>query len=73
MTMHDRHVAASVTRFASRGAHRLSYEASGELTGTPVLGLHDLLANKSQLQTMAAEFGAAGSRVLLPDARGHGA
>ncbi len=64
---------AGRTRFAPRAAHRLSYESSGDIEGTPVLALHDLLADRGQLRPVAAELTAAGFRVTLPDARGHGA
>jgi pimeloyl-ACP methyl ester carboxylesterase len=64
---------AGRTRFAPRAAHRLSYESSGDIDGTPVLALHDLLADRGQLRPLAAELTAAQFRVTLPDARGHGA
>ncbi len=64
---------AGLTRFAPRAAHRLSYESSGDAAGAPVLALHDLLADRGQLRPLAAELTAAGFRVTLPDARGHGA
>ena len=62
-----------VTRFAARGGHRLSYESSGAVEGAPVLGLHDLLADRGQLRPLAAALVGDGFRVTLPDARGHGA
>lgn len=57
-----------ITRFATRGHHRLSYEVHGA-DGAPALGLHDLLADRGQLHGLAR----VGSRLILPDARGHGA
>ena len=62
-----------VTRFVTRAAHRLSYESSGEASGIPVLALHDLLADRGQFRALADFLSAAGFRVTLPDARGHGA
>lgn len=62
-----------VTRFATRGHHRLSYESSGEAAGTPLLALHDLLVDRGQLRQLAAALVDMGFRVTLPDARGHGA
>lgn len=64
---------ASLTRFATRGPNRLSYETFGEAVGTPVLGLHDLLADRGQLRALAGALREAGFPVILPDARGHGA
>jgi pimeloyl-ACP methyl ester carboxylesterase len=50
----------------------LSYESSGASDGVPILGLHDLLADRGQLRplgdTLHDRF-----RLTLPDARGHGA
>ena len=62
-----------VTRFATRGDHRLSYESSGATDGIPVLGLHDLLADRGQLRPLAETLPARTFRLTLPDARGHGA
>ena len=64
---------ASLTRFAARGPHRLSYESFGDPESDTVLGLHDLLADHGQLRSMAEVLRDEGYRVLLPDARGHGA
>ena len=62
-----------ITRFATRGEHRLSYESSGDRAAIPVLGLHDLLADRGQLRPLAATPHDALFRLTLPDARGHGA
>jgi pimeloyl-ACP methyl ester carboxylesterase len=62
-----------ITRFATRGDHRLSYETSGEAAGMPLLALHDLLVDRGQLRPLAAALGGSGFRMVLPDARGHGA
>jgi pimeloyl-ACP methyl ester carboxylesterase len=64
---------SGLTRFVARGGHRLSYEVHGEPGGTAVLGLHDLLADRAQFRPLAAALTSSGFRVLLPDARGHGA
>ena len=58
-----------LTRFVARGHHRLSYEIRGAADGWPVLGLHDLLTPHGDLHALAAD----GLRLILPDARGHGA
>jgi pimeloyl-ACP methyl ester carboxylesterase len=62
-----------ITRFATRGDHRLSYESSGERAAIPVVALHDLLADRGQLRPLAAPPHDALFRLTLPDARGHGA
>jgi pimeloyl-ACP methyl ester carboxylesterase len=62
-----------VTRFATRGGHRLSYESIGAEDGIAVLGLHDLLADRGQLRPLAADLPLDRFRLTLPDARGHGA
>ena len=62
-----------ITRFATRGEHRLSYESHGDGAAIPVLALHDLLADRSQLRSLAEPPHAAVFRLTLPDARGHGA
>ena len=62
-----------ITRFASRGDHRLSYESGGDAAGIPVLALHDLLSDRGQLRSLAAPPRDARFRLTLPDARGHGA
>ena len=62
-----------VTRFATRGDHRLSYESSGAADGIPVLALHDLLADRGQLRALGESPYVAVLRVTLLDARGHGA
>jgi pimeloyl-ACP methyl ester carboxylesterase len=62
-----------ITRFATRGEHRLSYESSGDRDAIPVLALHDLLADRGQLRPLAQPPHDALFRLTLPDARGHGA
>jgi pimeloyl-ACP methyl ester carboxylesterase len=62
-----------ITRFATRGDHRLSYESTGDAAATPVLALHDLLADRGQLRPLAEPPRDALFRLTLPDARGHGA
>lgn len=64
---------AGVTRFATRGDHRLSYESIGEAEGTPLLALHDLLIDRGQMRPLAETLAPFGFRLTLPDARGHGA
>jgi pimeloyl-ACP methyl ester carboxylesterase len=62
-----------ITRFATRGEHRLSYESSGDRAGIQVLALHDLLADRGQLRRLIEPPHNAEFRLTLPDARGHGA
>lgn len=62
-----------VTRFATRGGQRLSYESIGAADGIPILGLHDLLADRGQLRPLAEILPPDRFRLTLPDARGHGA
>jgi pimeloyl-ACP methyl ester carboxylesterase len=62
-----------ITRFATRGNHRLSYESRGDGAGIPVLALHDLLDDRGQLRPLAEPPYEALFRLSLPDARGHGA
>ena len=62
-----------ITRFATRGNHRLSYESVGDAAATPVLALHDLLADRGQVRSLAEPPRDALFRLTLPDARGHGA
>ena len=62
-----------ITRFATRGDHRLSYESRGNRAGNPVLVLHDLLADRGQFRPLAEPPHDALFRLTLPDARGHGA
>jgi pimeloyl-ACP methyl ester carboxylesterase len=61
-----------LTRFVARGGHRLSYATSGS-GATAIVGLHDLLADRGQLRPLAAALPEARVRLVLPDARGHGA
>jgi len=51
----------------------LSYESHGDGAGIPVLALHDLLADRGQLRSVAEPPYDALFRLTLPDARGHGA
>lgn len=62
-----------ITRFAARGTTRLSYEDRGPLEGPVAVLLHDLLADRSHLRPLAETLDDAGWRVLMLDARGHGA
>jgi pimeloyl-ACP methyl ester carboxylesterase len=62
-----------MTRFAPRGGQRLSYAASGSPAGSPVLALHDLLADRGQFRQVTGAPAPASLRWMLPDARGHGA
>ena len=62
-----------ITRFATRGDHRLSYESHGDGAAIPVLALHELLADRGQLRPLAEPPHEGLFRVSLPDARGHGA
>src|SRR5215218_4683651 len=62
-----------ITRFATAGDHRLSYESRGDGAGIPVLALHDLLADRGQLRSLAEPPYEALFRLTIPDARGHGA
>lgn len=64
---------AGITRFVTRGNHRLSSEIAGPLAGIPVLALHDLLTDRGQFRPVGEALAASGFRLLLPDARGHGA
>jgi pimeloyl-ACP methyl ester carboxylesterase len=64
---------SGITRFATRGNHRLSYESVGDAAATPVLALHDLLADRGQVRSLAEPPRDALFRLTLPDARGHGA
>lgn len=61
--------ASRTTRFATRAHHRLSYEVRGGDADQTVLGLHDLLTPRHDVHPLGAE----GLRLILPDARGHGA
>lgn len=63
---------SGITHFAPRGGHRLTYETHGD-PGAAVLGLHDLLADRGQLRSLLAGSVTPELRLLLPDARGHGA
>jgi pimeloyl-ACP methyl ester carboxylesterase len=62
-----------MTRFATRGGQRLSYESAGATDGISVLALHDLLADRGQLRFLAEAVPGDDVRLTLPDARGHGA
>jgi pimeloyl-ACP methyl ester carboxylesterase len=62
-----------MTRFIARSGHRLSMASSGAADGTAVVGLHDLLADRGQLRPLADALAERQVRLILPDARGHGA
>jgi pimeloyl-ACP methyl ester carboxylesterase len=62
-----------ITRFAVRDGQRLSYESSGAIDAMSIVALHDLLGDRTQLTPLRDRLLAAGWRVTLPDARGHGA
>ena len=62
-----------VTRFAARGTTRLAYEAIGGPGASVVVALHDLLADRAVWRPWAIALASGGYRLLLPDARGHGA
>jgi pimeloyl-ACP methyl ester carboxylesterase len=64
---------AGVTRFAPRGSTRLTYEDTGDPAAPPVALLHGLLADRSVWRALGAALASGGFRVLLIDARGHGA
>ena len=61
-----------MTRFVARNGHRLSYATNGG-GDVAVVGLHDLLADRGQLRHLAAALPEGQFRLMLPDARGHGA
>ncbi len=65
---------AGTTRFAARGHHRLSFETagSGAVDAPVVVLLHGLLGGRGELVAQRDAL-AAGYRVVLPEARGHGA
>ncbi len=62
-------------RFARRGSSRLAYVALGRGGDgtTSILALHGLLADRSAFASLRGAAAGLGSRLLLPDARGHGA
>lgn len=60
------------TRFAQNDLARLSYEVSGPEDAPVVVLLHATMASRSTLAPLQARL-EANYRVLLPDARGHGA
>ncbi|HET7092572.1 MAG TPA: alpha/beta fold hydrolase, partial [Thermomicrobiales bacterium] len=62
-----------LTRFARRGAAGIAYEAVGADDASAVLALHDLLADRTGFAPLRDALVAAGSRVIAPDLRGHGA
>ena len=63
-----------LTRFARRGSARLAYEPAGADPAAPaVVLLHDLLADRAALAGLRDVLAGEGYRLVLPDARGHGA
>ncbi len=61
-----------MTRFVARDGQRLSYATSGS-GDIAIVGLHDLLADRSQLRPLTEVLPAERFRIVLPDLRGHGA
>lgn len=62
----------ATTRFAQNDLVRISYENSGAPTGPVVVLLHALLGDRPSLRPLAEGLQDA-ARVIVPDARGHGA
>ena len=62
-----------ITRFVARGTTRLTYEAIGAAGAPVVVALHDLLTDRVVWRPWAVALAHAGDRLLLLDARGHGA
>jgi pimeloyl-ACP methyl ester carboxylesterase len=60
------------TRFAQNELVRLSYEVSGEESGAVVVLLHALLGDRPSLGPLRERL-AESARIIMPDARGHGA
>lgn len=66
---------AMASRFVRRGAARLSYAVSaGAVAGaSEVVVLHDLLEGRAGWDVLRARAGMNRYRLIMPDARGHGA
>ena len=62
----------ATTRFTTNGLARLAYEVGGD-DGPVVALLHATLGERRDLVPLRDALGAAGLRVIVPDARGHGA
>jgi pimeloyl-ACP methyl ester carboxylesterase len=62
----------AMTRFAQNELIRISYEVSGPDTGSAVVLLHALLGDRPSMRPVADRLHDT-ARVILPDARGHGA
>lgn len=60
------------TRFAQNELVRLSYEVAGEESGPVAVLLHGLLGDRVSMRPVQDRL-AASMRVMVPDARGHGA
>src|SRR5699024_7518586 len=60
------------TRFAQNDLARLSYEVDGPEDGPPVIFLHATLGDHRTIGDLQGEL-APEYRLILPDARGHGA
>lgn len=60
------------TRFAQNDLARLSYEVSGPEDGPVVVLLHATMASRSSLGPLQERLQAT-ARIIMPDARGHGA
>ena len=60
------------TRFAQNDLARLSYEVSGPADGPVVVMLHATMTSRSSLRPLQQRLEKT-ARVILPDARGHGA
>lgn len=62
----------ATTRFAQNDLARLSYAVSGEPDAPPVVLLHGLLNDRSTMRPLADALSDS-FRIIVPDARGHGA